>query len=502
MTVNITEHDTFGAITRQYYYFEGAGITNSQTFTYQDPGVYQIVQVIGEDDVEDKADTLFVEAFASRKPIIQLEKCNGFEVSVTSNDSYYDSIRVYFNTTDSATLLNAQSATHTYSSNQNQAIGIKGFFDNADEVCSTFFEEIIPIPSLNSPNIQNASIKESCKDVYTLYLTLDAIDTLTNYRINLSQSGTTTVFDGFLSDTNLVFGDVPFSRDSYCINVEAFDPCNGSSVFSDDFCAESSDLSLSPFESLYSSYDSSGVYINLDNVNSGVFQIYRRLEDDPFELQSSQTGSFTDIIGSNGRKYFYKIDYVDSCDQILYTAETNPPFVSASLETTNQYRVEFVPPNNSLGDNPENRYQSGNDFSQTEDVIPSQEFVVQLNSKDGSPRQFITATSVYADGTTLKSNAATVRYELVVYVPTAFTPNGDGLNDTLELYGLPTEVATTNIYSRWGQLIYTSDQPSPGWDGTLNGSLVSEGTYLYEIIFETADGNKRKQRGTFALIKK
>ena len=61
MTVNITEHDSFGNITRQYYYFEGAGITNDTTFTYQDPGVYQIVQVIGQDGVE-KTDTLFVEA--------------------------------------------------------------------------------------------------------------------------------------------------------------------------------------------------------------------------------------------------------------------------------------------------------------------------------------------------------------------------------------------------------------------------------------------------------
>ena len=501
MTVNIVEQDTFGVVTRQYYYFEGAGITNSQTFTYQDPGVYQIVQVVGVDGVE-KSDTLFVEALESMRPVVQIQKCNGLQVSITSQDTYYDSIRVYFNTTDSATLLNSETAEFTYSSGQNEVVELKGLFNNADEVCSSFFEEIVPIPALQAPTILEASIKETCRDLFSLYLTIDAFDTLTNYRINLTQGSSTRIFDGFLSQSTVVLSDIPFNRQDYCINIEAYDPCSNTSNFSADFCAESSELSLSPFQALYSSYASSGIYINLDNVNSGTFNVYRKLEGEEFELRSEQSGSFTDPIGSNGRKYFYKIDYVDSCSQILFSAETNPPLVDAANETTNQYLVTFSPPANSLIEIPDHEYQSGNDFSQTTNSIPSSEFSIQLDAKDGSPRQFITASSTYPDGTTINSNAVTVRHELVIYVPSAFTPNGDGLNDTLELFGLPTTIATTNIYTRWGQLIYTSDQPAPGWDGTISGSLASEGTYLYEIIFETADGDKRMQKGTFALIKK
>lgn len=502
MTVNITEHDSFGVVTRQYYYFEGAGITNSQTFTYQDAGIYQIVQVVGVDGIDDKTDTLFVEAIEPVLPEVEIQKCNGLQVSVTSQDSYYDSIRVYFSMTDSATLLTAESAVFTYTNNQNDVIGLKGFFANADEVCTTFFEEIIPIPMLAAPTITNASIKETCKDVFSLYLELDAVDTLTNYRINLTQGTSSKIFDGFLKQTSLVLSDIPFRKEDYCLNIEAYDPCNGTSSFSTDFCTISSDLSLSPFATLYSTYTASGIYINLDSVATGTFNIYRKLENEEFQFRSEQTGSFTDPIGSIGRKYFYKIDYVDSCSQILYSAETNPPLVDAAEENTNQYRVTFTLPANSLMDSPGNAYQSGNDFSKTENQIIATEFSIQLDAKDGSPRQFITATSTYDDGTILSSNSVTVKYELVIYVPTAFTPNGDGLNDTLELFGLPTEVATTNIYTRWGQLVFTSDSPTIGWDGMINGSIASEGTYLYEIIFETADGNKRTQKGTFALIKK
>ena len=113
MTVNITEHDSFGVVTRQYYYFEGAGITNNRTFTYQDAGIYQIVQVVGVDGIGDKTDTLFVEALEPIKPDIQIQKCNGLGVSITSKHTYSDRIRFYFTFNDSATFLINESSEHT-----------------------------------------------------------------------------------------------------------------------------------------------------------------------------------------------------------------------------------------------------------------------------------------------------------------------------------------------------------------------------------------------------
>ncbi|WP_420318635.1 gliding motility-associated C-terminal domain-containing protein [Ekhidna sp.] len=503
MTVNITELDTFGDVTRQYYYFEGADITNNQTFSYQDPGVYQIVQVVGVDGIDDKTDTLFVEALTSLKPQVLYSKCNGRQISVTSADTYYDSIRVYFTLNDSVTLINGQTGSFTFSTNDSQVVALKGLFQNADEICSTFFDNIAPIPVLESPEIVNASVKETCKDLFTLYLELDSIDSLINYRINLIQPSPILLFDGYLSESTIVLNDIPFNRQNYCVNIEAYDPCNDTSDFSENFCAESNDLSLSPFESMYSIYTGSGIYINLDEVGSGSFKIFRRLDQGEFEERSNQTGSFTDPVGSKARRYYYQIDYVDSCNQILYSAETNPPLVEVDNVNTNTFNVSFIPPNNSIQELGVNEYHTGNDFSKTSGEITQSNFTVQLDAKDGSPRQFVSASTTYAsNGITLNSNAVTVRHELVVYVPTAFTPNGDGLNDTLELFGLPTEIATTKIYSRWGQLIYSSDQASPGWDGTIGGSAANEGTYLYEITFETSSGEIRTQKGTFALIKK
>lgn len=503
LTVHISELDTFGVVTRQYYFFDGANITNDTTFTYTSPGTYEIVQVVGVDNIGDKSDTLTINVIEAVEPQISISKCSNLEVSVESLDTYYDFIRVYFGGPDSVTLTTNQMATHQFSTANTQSIGLKGFFTNADEVCNTFFVQTVPIPTMPTPSILSASIKETCMDVYSLYMTIDAYDSSINYRINLDQGGATTIFDGYLDSTSLVLYDIPFAISDYCLNIEAFDPCNNQRLASQDTCATPSSLSLSPFENLYSTYDDGFIYINLDDVQSGTFEIQRRFEGGEFESRSNQTGSFNDPIGSQSRKYYYAINYRDSCNNVLYSANTHPPFMDATLIDDNQYLVVFTEAESSLTNIDSSYYEVGNQPTISSEIINATQFDLRLNSKDGSPRQFLTGLTSYDGGTfVLRSNSEIIKYELIVYVPTAFTPNGDGLNDRLDFYGLPTANATINIYSKWGQLIYSSDNPLEGWDGTIGGSLAAEGTYLYEIIFETTDGNKRRQKGTFALIKK
>lgn len=74
--------------------------------------------------------------------------------------------------------------------------------------------------------------------------------------------------------------------------------------------------------------------------------------------------------------------------------------------------------------------------------------------------------------------------EYVYYVPNAFTPNGDGINDLflpmanvvdLEKYDL-------QIFDRWGESIYASTDPTEGWDGTLGGTEMPNGVYVYRAF--------------------
>ncbi|MEM7299265.1 MAG: gliding motility-associated C-terminal domain-containing protein, partial [Bacteroidota bacterium] len=344
-------------------------------------------------------------------------------------------------------------------------------------------------------------IKETCRDIYSLYLEIDQYDSAINYRINLDQGTPIQIFDGYIDSTLIILPDINFNLSSYCIDIEAFDPCNGSSSTSTQVCSVPSSLSLSPFESLYSSYEGSNIFVNLDQVSSGTFEVSRRFEGGEFQSRGSYTGSFTDEIGSITRKYFYQIDYRDSCNTILYSAETHPPHIDTDLLSENQYQVVLTNADNSLTTLTESVYEVGNTGTISSETVTSTQFDLRLNAKDGAPRQFLNIISNY-NGTLVRSNSQILKYELIVHVPSAFTPNGDGLNDVLEFFGLPSESASISIYSRWGQLLFNTEDPNEGWDGMIGGTTAPEGTYLYEIIFETTEGQKLRQKGTFALINK
>lgn len=98
---------------------------------------------------------------------------------------------------------------------------------------------------------------------------------------------------------------------------------------------------------------------------------------------------------------------------------------------------------------------------------------------------------------TAYSNYACIDIQPKVHLPTIFTPNADGLNDTWQpkLYGIPT--AAFKIYNRSGLLIYSGQSPGPGWDGYYRGSPCNDGVYL-AIVAIPGQKNIRK---TFTLIK-
>jgi len=75
---------------------------------------------------------------------------------------------------------------------------------------------------------------------------------------------------------------------------------------------------------------------------------------------------------------------------------------------------------------------------------------------------------------------------LEVLIPNAFTPNGDGLNDDFKpiFIGFEPTNYRMDIYSKWGQLLFTGIKLGEGWDGTINGVLAPHDTYVYVVSYE------------------
>ena len=87
-------------------------------------------------------------------------------------------------------------------------------------------------------------------------------------------------------------------------------------------------------------------------------------------------------------------------------------------------------------------------------------------------------------------------------VPTAFTPNGDGVNDVIKPDGWGLKrLHYFRIYNRWGELLFVSNDLNVGWDGTFQGLLQNNETYVYQVAAETYTEEVLTKSGSFKLLR-
>jgi len=91
--------------------------------------------------------------------------------------------------------------------------------------------------------------------------------------------------------------------------------------------------------------------------------------------------------------------------------------------------------------------------------------------------------------------------ECLVAIPTAFTPNGDGLNEVFRpKANCPLESYELQIYSRWGERIFYSRRPEFGWDGTFSNKKCPMGTYVYTLKYKFSTQEVRFEKGAIMLF--
>jgi gliding motility-associated-like protein len=95
-----------------------------------------------------------------------------------------------------------------------------------------------------------------------------------------------------------------------------------------------------------------------------------------------------------------------------------------------------------------------------------------------------------------------VYYSIGLFVPNAFTPNGDGHNDILKVipYGIR-QLQYFAIFNRWGQRIFYTENPSQGWDGTINGQPQPSGPFVWMASGIDLNGRLIERKGSTVLIR-
>lgn len=99
------------------------------------------------------------------------------------------------------------------------------------------------------------------------------------------------------------------------------------------------------------------------------------------------------------------------------------------------------------------------------------------------------------------SNAIRIKPQSTIFIPNAFSPNGNGINEVFGAEGQYLYDFNMEIYSIWGEKLYESNACYGTWDGVYKGEICEQNVYFYRISVKGTDGEYYVRSGTFTLLR-
>lgn len=112
----------------------------------------------------------------------------------------------------------------------------------------------------------------------------------------------------------------------------------------------------------------------------------------------------------------------------------------------------------------------------------------------------VVAVNKTGERTKSVSNTVTLEKNFTLYIPNAFTPNGDGTNDRFQPVARGVESLRLEIFNRWGEKIHESNGKDADWDGTYQGEKVQNGVYVYKLRAQTESGEYISKEGQVTVV--
>lgn len=92
--------------------------------------------------------------------------------------------------------------------------------------------------------------------------------------------------------------------------------------------------------------------------------------------------------------------------------------------------------------------------------------------------------------------------DVIYFMPNAFTPNDDNINETFKPLGLAYAINYKFIiFNRWGEILFSTDNPQIGWDGTYEGKIVPLDLYFYRLEFVGVDELRHEEKGNVMILR-
>ncbi len=124
------------------------------------------------------------------------------------------------------------------------------------------------------------------------------------------------------------------------------------------------------------------------------------------------------------------------------------------------------------------------------------------NFRSLNPQTYYITLTTPSGCVTVDTQVVKTHKKIEIYVPTVFSPGGDGKNDFLRplLMGFKS-VNYFSVYNRWGRLLFTMQNDRPGWDGRVNNQLQEMQTVVWMIEATDVDGKVHQRKGTTVLMR-
>ncbi|HRO42062.1 MAG TPA: PKD domain-containing protein [Flavipsychrobacter sp.] len=197
-------------------------------------------------------------------------------------------------------------------------------------------------------------------------------------------------------------------------------------------------------------------------------------------------------ITDSGR-YMYTFQTSGACDSTVHleVAVAETPHVNFTFTSVLNMPVKFT--NHST--NATSFLWNFGDSATSTEVHPTHQYKRSGNFK-------VCLTGWSAEGCKqVVCKTVSVEVIIAIDVPTAFSPNADGVNDVLFVRGGGIERICFRIYNRWGQQIFETNNLSEGWDGTYKGTPVDIETVAFVLQATFIDGNTITKQGNITLIR-
>lgn len=558
----------------------------SLNHTFTQPGTYILNGYAQAPAVPDK---ITITVTPNVAPAFEISNCTSGKVSIKITDTQYNQYLVDFNNDNviDNTIASNQTAMYNYGVASPETIKVRGQDFNGALNCTVNSQSFNTVTALPAATISTLTVADGTT------IDLDYTpDISIQYRAQVATNNTTNfqLFQAFNSASTapqtLTLNNLATDDNYYCFRLNAYDPCNNTSVSSNTICSANFDLNIvsdinklnwvtsntgvTDFTikrdlvnyqvvtgnsyndaapaitcntdytySLVTNYANGSSSISLDKTGRSftttipsiidnttavvgenlvdlswvqnpaftaqTYSITRSASSGPFSLiGNSATTDYTDATYSTSGNFCYMISYTDVCANNSPDGTTVCPVQLTGILGSNnevhlswsaylgwkkgvvRYYVDkydyqgtfiktFTTTNTTLNDNekdPDNQ------------VV---EYVVRAEPKDVTLSESV-------------SNRLKITRQAKLLFPTAFTPNRDNLNEKFTVKGQYVENMSLQIFDRWGTLLFSTQTYEP-WDGTYNGQIMPESTYIWKALITDKTGNTFNKVGSVALLK-